>query len=330
MESENKDVIHVVLAFYDPKGTYSQHAGVAMVSIFERTKRSVCVHILHDETLTEHNRSFLSETAESFNQQVAFHDVSPYMSQLEDIIPRLPMGQVTIGTLFRMAIQDVLPLEKVIYLDCDVVVNMDIQEFWDVPLEGNSIAGVLDVNRSRFSLRMRLMGCDWKTYINNGVLLMDLSRIREIFNIRKGVSWLTRYWIYVKHPGQDWMNACFRGDIKILGCRFNNLNGKYHDVADSILHLTVKPWEDPKNSAAGLYWRAFLKTPWGRLSSEEVAYMMIDIFQKAPSTHRRTAQCYRKIFHRLWTDVFSNTAVRATGLVKFLYYETKFFFTRGK
>ena len=45
--------VHVVLAVYDPKGTYSQHAGVVMTSIFENTQSPVGVHILHDETLTE-------------------------------------------------------------------------------------------------------------------------------------------------------------------------------------------------------------------------------------------------------------------------------------
>ena len=32
--------VHAALALYDPKGTYSQHAGVVMTSIFENTAPS--------------------------------------------------------------------------------------------------------------------------------------------------------------------------------------------------------------------------------------------------------------------------------------------------
>ncbi|MDR1741233.1 MAG: hypothetical protein LBR38_05225 [Synergistaceae bacterium] len=42
--SNQNDVIHVALAVYDPKGTYSMHAGVVMVSIFENAKSRVLVH----------------------------------------------------------------------------------------------------------------------------------------------------------------------------------------------------------------------------------------------------------------------------------------------
>jgi lipopolysaccharide biosynthesis glycosyltransferase len=180
---ETKDIIHVVLAVYDPKGTYSRHAGVVMASLFDNTKGSVLVHILHDETLMERNRSFLTETAESFRQSVEFHNVSTLVQQLRDKTIRAAQESIcSVGMLFRLAIPDILSLNKVIYLDCDVVVNMDIRKLWDIPVEGYSFAGVLDVPCASFSpaaYKMRLIGCDRRTYINSGVLLMNLPRIRE-------------------------------------------------------------------------------------------------------------------------------------------------------
>ena len=91
------NIIHIALAFHDPKGTYSQHAGVAMASIFDHTKSPVCVHILHDHTLTDLNRSRLHETAKSFNQQAEFHDISPCVSRLEDISSLLGARNVNFG-----------------------------------------------------------------------------------------------------------------------------------------------------------------------------------------------------------------------------------------
>ena len=70
-----KDVIHVALSIHYTKGTYSPHAGVVMVSIFERTQSAVLVHILHDDTLSPDNRAMFAETAERFGQRGEFHDV---------------------------------------------------------------------------------------------------------------------------------------------------------------------------------------------------------------------------------------------------------------
>ena len=64
------DKIHVVLAVYDPRGTYSRHAGVVLVSMFSNTKSSMCVHILHDKTLNEDNKSKFIEQAEKFGQEL--------------------------------------------------------------------------------------------------------------------------------------------------------------------------------------------------------------------------------------------------------------------
>jgi hypothetical protein len=109
----NRDTIHVALAIYDPKRIYSRHSGVVMFSLFERTKSRVCVHILHDRTLTERNRALLSETAEIFAQQVEFYDVSSYIDQIG--IDQIGSDAVqlarkwSVGSLFRLLIPDVLP-----------------------------------------------------------------------------------------------------------------------------------------------------------------------------------------------------------------------------
>ncbi|MDR2527566.1 MAG: hypothetical protein LBD04_00910 [Synergistaceae bacterium] len=319
------DIVHVVLAVYDPQGSYARHGGVVMASIFERTRSPVCVHILHDQTLTAHNRALLEETAGLFGQTAAFHDVSPHVERIGDDIASMVQNRFSLGSLFRLLLPDVLPLDKVIYLDCDVVVNVDIQELWDVPLDGCSLGGVLDrpagESYRRFSskaFRLSLMGCDRRIYVNSGVLVMDLERIRKRCRlIQQSAAWVRRYRHCADMPDQDLINSCFRGDIKILESRFNNgyahLNSKFrndlHDatIANSILHgmLTPKPWETLRGSVVDrLYWRAFLKTPWGRLSPEELVDLMIDVSEKSPLTHRRSRQCYQTVLFRLKRDIF--------------------------
>jgi lipopolysaccharide biosynthesis glycosyltransferase len=318
--AEETDVIHVVQAIHDPKGTYSRHSGVVMVSMFERTKSPVCFHILHDDTMTEENRSFLTETAESFGQSIEFHDVSQAVKVMGEGIS-FAAARLSVGTLFRLAIPDVLPLDRVIYMDSDIIVNLDIRELWDITLEDRSLAGVpdrVDVRPyRRFSapaLKFALIGCDRMTYINAGVLLMNLKSIRERYNLAaQSAEWFNKHGHCADLLDQDMINSCFRGDIKIIASKFNRGYAHNDDISGAILHAagSIKPWSEPRNKAMSImYWKTFLKTPWGRLAPDEVVDILFGVFMNSHFTHTHTRQCYKEIFSRLYRDIIKNDVTR--------------------
>ncbi|MDR1020686.1 MAG: hypothetical protein LBL73_08005 [Synergistaceae bacterium] len=315
--TKERETIHVALAIHDPNGGYSRHSGVVMVSIFERTASPVCVHILHDETMTEKNMSRLTEVAEAAAQRIEFHDVSQVIERIGSDAVRLAKERLSVGALFRLLIPDVLALDKVIYLDSDIVVNMDIRQLWDIPLGENSVAGALDrgdlMPYGRFSsvaLEFSLFGCDRRTYINAGVLLLNITRIRERYDlIPQSMEWYGRHAHRGRHVDQDLINSCFRGDIKVIESKFNNCHHHDGDVSDAILHAVGprKPWNGPKFKALDrLYWKTFLKTPWGRLEPDQVADLLFDVFERSPLTHAHTQQCYKKIFSRIYKDIVHN------------------------
>jgi lipopolysaccharide biosynthesis glycosyltransferase len=323
----NEDVIHVVLAIYDPSGTYSRHAGVAAASIFERTQSSVCVHILHDDTLSPDNRAMFIETAETFGQKIEFHDVSPDMGKFGDMALQKARGSLSVGMLFRLLIPDLVAADKVIYLDSDVVVNMDIKQLWDIQLEDFSIAGVADDNFGKFSpvkLAMRLLGCDPHKYVNSGVLVMNLPRIREKYNLpAESGEWFKKQGYCSSMLDQDFINSRFRGDIANIDRKFNS-GRRNGDISDTIIHATggSKPWNSLEGSAMeSLYWKSYLKTAWAsRAGHEETVDLMLGAVKSSIWTHRHTTSCYLNIFRRFKNDIVMNDIVRiAVLLVKYLY-----------
>lgn len=320
------ETIHVALAVYDPKGTYSRHTGVVMASIFKNTDGPVRIHILHDETLSPVNRQNLRETARHHGQGLDFVDVTEQKKRLDKRTLDLVRDACSIGTLYRLFIPGLLPLGRVIYLDSDIVVNLDIRELWDIPLDGNCLAGVLDHSREKserlFSyeaVRARLLGCRLSSYVNAGVLVMDLNRIRERGDFfRTAMDWLTGHRHSATLADQDILNALFCGDIKLIENKFNNrdIDG---DVRDSIMHAIrePKPWTGLRGTPLEkLYWKAFLGTPWGEaMTPAETAELLLDLMGTSPQNHRRAAQCYRRIGERLWRDVLCNDVVSILGLL---------------
>ena len=75
---------------------------------------------------------------------------------------------------------DSLP-ERILYLDNDVICRADPSQFYNSDMKGSAVAGCLDYYGSWF-FKNHLIGRD---YLNSGVLLLDLEKIRETGLFRK-------------------------------------------------------------------------------------------------------------------------------------------------
>ena len=69
----------------------------------------------------------------------------------------------------RAAFTKILPLDRVISIDCDTIVRGSLEELWTMDLQGCHVAMV------REELMSRYLG---RPYWNNGICVMDLKRIR--------------------------------------------------------------------------------------------------------------------------------------------------------
>jgi lipopolysaccharide biosynthesis glycosyltransferase len=160
---------------------------------------------------------------------------------------------------------------------------------------------------------------------------MNLSRIRDNYNlIAQSAEWFDKYGHIANNIDQDMLNSRFQRDIKVIESKFNNLHNHDGDISGTILHAIgfPKPWNGPKCEALDrLYWKTFLRTPWGRLTPEEVADLMLDVFKNSPMTHRHTGQCYRAVLSRIYKDVIRNDAVKTLVVI---YKEFKHELTRSR
>jgi lipopolysaccharide biosynthesis glycosyltransferase len=307
--SSKKDLIHVVLAIYDPKGTYSRHAGVVVTSMFEHTKSPVRVHILHDGTLTDDNRRRFSRTAERFGQEVRFIDVTEPFSKMDSGggIDKFSK-QFTRGSLFRLLIPDLLDIGKVIYMDCDIAVNMDISELWNVPLRssGCSIAavidapGILDSRKNVFEkMRAHILNWKWDKYFLSGMLLMDLERIRREHNlIREAKIFFERFASLFKYPDQDFLNAAFKEDVLLIEEKFNKIKDCDHNINDAILHYEIKPWQFLRDSARDkFYWDTFMRSEWNDQWFEALRDLCGGRYM-----HRHSSDCTGHLIKRFWEN----------------------------
>ena len=232
-------MIHVCFSLYDKTGAYSKFTGTAMLSLFENTKSEVTIHLLHDNTLTEDSREKFIQIAEHYGQRLKFYNVeelcadrlikiNKYFSNIND--PRF-----SVAMFYRLFIPYLLlpqAVERAIYLDSDIIVNLDIDELWQIELGDKPFGAVPNLFQMkdeqasnertiRVIRSVRRGFIKPENYFNSGVLLMNLKALRdEEETILAGIKFRGEHPELVYYD-QEILNYCFSTSYLKLPVKFN-------------------------------------------------------------------------------------------------------------
>jgi|GEM_PF-1229690 len=266
-QSPSDNTITIAISIYDPTGSYARHVGVTLASIFANTRNPICAYVLTDETLNLENRKKLITIAERFNQNIIFIDVI-----LPNDWQNINTGQLyTKAILYRLLLPDLLQEHRVIYLDCDIIVDMDIQKLWNIPLHGQPLAAAKDqgIRKLHKDLQQKVhsLGVSLDTYFNSGVLVFDLDKIRDEYHL---VTKFNEFLCLNANSillDQDFLNWLFHESYEQLHPSFNILVGyaesRYFLKGQQILHFTpIKSWKMPFCGIGLEYWKYVKLTPW--------------------------------------------------------------------
>lgn len=153
-------------------------------------------------------------------------------------------NQWTYISFSRCYLADILTdIDKVLYLDLDVFFEQDISELWNIDMSNHAIAGVVDINYQNHTTTYI---DNPNSYINSGVLLMNLKYIRE-HHLTEKMHRLLNTW-ELKYPDQDVLNIVCNGHIRYLSHKWNSgLACGVHTTP--IIHhcIRTKPW-NPKST----------------------------------------------------------------------------------
>lgn len=174
---------------------------------------------------------------------------------------------VTLPTYFRFKIAELLPkLSKVLYLDCDVIIRTSLKKLFETPLDGYSVAMVLDSESLKESKRLNI-----KKYYNAGVMLINLDYWRKNNVEQQLFSCAKNNQDIILWQDQDIINISLSQSIKEIDKLWNYQYFQYENVVAedlanvSILHLAgrFKPWLMPfESNIYDEYYYYLLFTSW--------------------------------------------------------------------
>ena len=171
------------------------------------------VHVLTDG-VSEGNIRMLEEiVGNRADFQLEVHVVSTSsFSELPDV-------GYSIYTYLRFLLPTVLSsVERVLYLDVDLLVHADISELFLAPLD-TAIAAVPEFWNKKHRKKWQLPEDTF--YFNAGVLLMNLSMWREKDYAKKLIGWCEAHQKQLSFPDQDALNVVLQEDVSWLPLRYN-------------------------------------------------------------------------------------------------------------
>lgn len=257
-------MIELVLTINDKDGSYTEHAGVVLASVFANTGHKLNVHIVHDDSVSEENKAKLTQLTDSFGHNIYFYHVTIPGDLYEVASGVHKINFWTMASMYRLLLPLFIHSEKVIYLDCDILVNMDINELWSIDLGDRYLGAVIDQGQNLMEYFVSL-GLSAELYFNSGVILFHLD------NIRTKQTWYEEMLAFLRHfptvtmPDQDVLNAIYSSNYLQLDLRFNTFADNDLDLDNKIIHFAGdNKWWDSDSPAAWLYYKYLAMTPWAR------------------------------------------------------------------
>lgn len=254
---------------------YAKYAGVVIASILDNAENddNLAFYIL-DGGVSDEKKDKIYSLKSLHECEINFIQIDETL--FEDYKQVKTHPYLSIAAYFRLKAPSLMPnLKRVIYLDCDTIVNTSLKDLYNIDLNNYLLAGVQD-NKKR-------MVKENPQYVNSGVLVMNFEQMRlenteaDFFNYTKeNINKITK-------GDQEIINEVCRGKIKVISSEWNVQNSNFvnrssYTTKPKIIHYLSKekPWKFGSFSYFKNYWFKYLQLTAWALKEEDKKHWYFD------------------------------------------------------
>ena len=192
------------------------------------------------------------------------------------------LSYISKATYYRIFIGSLLPSEikKVLYLDCDTIVEAPLNELFNLSLQQHVLAATEDRAGEDCAERMDLP--DGFKYFNAGVMLINIEKWRSLGIEGRLLDFINKNSDKLIYNEQDALNAVLYNEYLLISPKFNfqEYNNEMFtpNVEPYIIHYlgSPKPWsylsEYPHRQR---YWDYLKETPYQEYSESDRTFLNI-------------------------------------------------------
>lgn len=186
--------------------------------ILNNSNQNINVFILHSDLDGEQQQKITNALLNLLSDKINLF----YVEVKEDQFSSIPIieSHLSIQTLFRILLSELLPLdvEKLIYLDSDLVVEGSLDPLYSIDISNDYLAAVSDFNDELAMNQGINSGVD---YFNSGVMLVNLKRWRQSNFLNECLNYAIENKEKLRFPDQDILNGVLKGKWTKLDISWN-------------------------------------------------------------------------------------------------------------
>ncbi|MCQ2082191.1 MAG: glycosyltransferase family 8 protein [Lachnospiraceae bacterium] len=275
---------------------YVKYAYVMLTSVFENQKEGTNINltVLHSDLGFEEQKMIKDLVCANGGQvNYVFVNTEMFPTNIPTTV------DWTIETYYRLILPEFLPeeMERVLYIDADVIVNGPLDELYSEAFEDNVLCACDNFGMQNFEgqnfgpYRRRMFSNHFErglTYVNPGMMIMNLKLLRKLCNLETYIDVARQFDFNLEMLDMDLINYVHAGHIRVLD------KYKYHLLAmqsynegiryDSARMVTVvhyaghKPWqgEGPRYDIEQIWWDYAVKTPFYNEFTAKFVYECIN------------------------------------------------------
>lgn len=227
---------------------YAKYCAVTMASILRNssTEEQLNFYIL-DDGLTDDSHEKLLKLKQIKDFNIEFIKIN--REDFANCLNVKTHGYISLATYYRLKIASLLPteVEKVIYLDCDIIVRKSLKGLFETEMENYYIAGVADTDEKR---QLRKLKMDASGYhFNGGVLLINCELWRQENIEERLFDYVNKNSEHIYLGDQQVLNVTLQDKMKRLPSVWNVQVSNFTNRSDYtrdpyIIHYISarKPW----------------------------------------------------------------------------------------
>ncbi|MGN0031855.1 MAG: glycosyltransferase [Candidatus Gastranaerophilaceae bacterium] len=274
-----KNIINICLS---SDNNYSQYAGVVIASVLLNLNNDdyVKFYIL-DGGIDDNNKEKILSLKNIKQCEINFVPIDEKLFESYKTIGT--HAYISLSTYYRLKLASLLPfIDKILYLDCDIIVKENISELFNTDIEDFYAAGVVDTAMKSSGWVPKLENDN--KYFNAGVLLFNLAKIRQDNIEQKFEEYTKKEFENIKVGDQQILNVVCQGKIKEINSEWNVQSSNFVNRSDytntpKIVHYIgkQKPWIfGSMNFWKNLYFKVLQKTTWKIPDNEIVKWTILN------------------------------------------------------
>lgn len=241
---------------------YAKYCQVALFSLIFNNGCNIKVYCVFTADVAKVDLDNLKTLSSRLDVDLEFIEV-PLASKISSFNT---LHHFTQANYLRLLLPDLLPHEqKILYLDCDLIVNKSLAALYDTNISGYKYAGVIDRNGSDSS---KIDPIFKQNYVNSGVLLMNLKALREDNSLEKMEGLYKQYASTITWVDQCLINIYAHDQIFMLDDKYNFQvhafsfdKKRWSEVSKNIFiyHFVggTKPWHRRSRKHISDFWWGF-------------------------------------------------------------------------